>query len=73
MIIKVKVKPNSKKESIKQISTDILEIRVTVPPEKGKANQKVIELIADFYKISKSKVKIKKGETSREKFIEIDI
>ncbi len=73
MIVKVKVKPNSKKEGIKQISEDILEVKVSVPPEKGRANQRVIELLSKFYKVPKSKIKIKKGETSRDKLVQIDI
>ena len=73
MIVKVKVKPNSKKEGIKQVSEDILEVKVSVPPEKGRANQRVIELLSKFYKVPKSKIKIKKGETSRDKLVQIDI
>ncbi|MDQ7056768.1 MAG: DUF167 family protein [Persephonella sp.] len=43
MKIKVRVKPNAKKEEIKKISEDFYEVRVTVVPEKGKANKKVVE------------------------------
>ena len=72
MKIKVKVKPNSKKEEIKQIDKDYYEVRVTVVPEKGKANKKVIELLSKHLKKPKSKFKIIRGETSREKIIEIE-
>ncbi|NPA51288.1 MAG: DUF167 domain-containing protein [Aquificae bacterium] len=73
MIVDVKVKPNSKKEQILKIDENSFEIRVKEPPEKGRANQKVIELLAKFYKIPKSKIKIKKGKTSSRKIIEIEI
>ena len=71
MIIKVKVKPNAKKNEVKQIDKDYYEIRVTVVPEKGKANKKVIELLSKTLKVPKSKIVLKRGETSREKIFEI--
>ena len=71
MIIKVKVKPNAKKNEIKQIEENFYEIRVTVVPEKGKANKKVIELLSDYLKVPKSRIKLIRGETSREKVFEI--
>ena len=71
MKIKVKVKPNAKKEEIKKIDEDYYEIRVTVVPEKGKANKKVIEILSKYLKVPKSKIKLVKGEKSKEKTFEI--
>ncbi len=73
MRIKVKVKPGSKREEVKELSPDYLEVRVSAPPEKGKANERVIELLAKHYGVRKSAVRIIRGETSREKLIEIDL
>ena len=47
-------------------------MRVTVPPEGGKANRAVVELIAKKLKIPKSSVEIVAGETSRIKKIYIE-
>ncbi len=71
MLIKVKVKPNAKKNEIKQIEDNFFEIKTTATPEKGKANQKVIEMLSKHFKVPKSRIKIVRGETSREKVIEI--
>jgi len=73
LIIRVKVKPNAKKDEVKQLESDYFEVRVTAPPEKGKANSRVIELLSKHLKIPKSKIKLKKGEKSREKVFEISI
>ncbi len=73
MRIKVKVKPGSRKEEVKELGPDHLEVRVKAPPEKGKANERVIELLAKHYGVRKSAVRIIKGEASREKLIEIDL
>ncbi len=72
MKIKVKVKPNAKKNEVKKVEERFYEIRVTVVPEKGKANKKVIELLSKELKVPKSKIKLVKGETSREKIFEIE-
>ena len=71
MKIKVKVKPNSRENSIKEISPGIYEIRVTPPPEKGKANNKVIELLSKHFNTAKSNIFISSGSGYKEKIIEI--
>ncbi|RMA97612.1 DUF167 domain-containing protein [Hydrogenothermus marinus] len=71
MKIRIKVKPNAKKEEIKKIEDDYFEIRVTVVPEKGKANKKVIEILSKYFKVPKSNITLLKGETSKEKLFEI--
>jgi len=73
MLIKVKAKPRSKKEEVKQISENYYEVRVSVPPEKGKANERIAELLADYFKVPKSAVKLVRGETSKEKLFEVKL
>lgn len=71
MRIKVKVKPNANKNELKEISPGFFEARVTVPPEKGKANQKVIELLSKYFKVPKSKITLISGIAFKEKVFEI--
>jgi len=71
MRLKVRVKPSSKVECVRETSPGQLDIRVGAPPEKGKANERVKELIAKHFGVSKSRVKILKGETSRDKIVEV--
>ncbi|MCX7761188.1 MAG: DUF167 domain-containing protein [Hydrogenothermaceae bacterium] len=73
MKIKVKVKPASSKNEVKKIDENFFEIKTTVIPEKGKANEKVIELLSEFFDVPKSKIKIIRGETSKEKEVEINL
>jgi len=70
-LIRVKAKPNSKKEGIKKLGENFYEVRVSAPPEKGKANERIIELLAEFFKVPKKKIKLIKGEKSKEKLFEI--
>ena len=72
MRIKVKVKPNANKNELKEISPGFFEARVSVPPEKGKANQRVIELLAKHFKVPKSNISLISGLTFKEKVFEIN-
>ncbi len=49
-----------------------LKIRVTVPPEGGKANRAVIEILSKALRVPKSSIEIIKGETSRIKTVKIE-
>ncbi len=71
MKIRVKAKPNSRVEAVKQIENDYYEIKVSVPPEKGKANKRIIELLSKHLKIPKSNITIIRGEASKEKIFNV--
>ena len=69
--IEVKVQPKGSRNRIEKVEEGRLKIRVTVPPEGGKANQAVVELLAKTLRVPKSSVKVKRGTTSRVKTVEI--
>jgi len=69
--IEVKVQPRGSRNRIEKVEEGRLKIRVTVPPEGGKANQAVVELLAKALRVPKSSVRIKRGATSRVKTVEI--
>ncbi|MCD6320129.1 MAG: YggU family protein [Candidatus Desulfofervidaceae bacterium] len=67
VILQVKVQPKAKKDEIVGLEGQALKIKVKAPPEKGKANQACIELLASFLGIPKTRIKLLRGETSRQK------
>jgi len=71
MIIKIKVITNAKKQKIELQPDKSLKIHLISQPARGKANQELIELLADYYHLSKSQIKIIQGETAKNKIIEI--
>ncbi|NJL82894.1 MAG: DUF167 domain-containing protein [Chloroflexaceae bacterium] len=71
MIVQVKVKPNAKKQQIEERADGSLEIRLKSAPVDGKANQELIELLAERYQVPKSHIAIKSGRSSPHKRIEI--
>jgi hypothetical protein len=71
MKIKVKAKPNARKNGITKLGEDYYEVKVTVPPEKGKANEKIRELLAKHLNIPKSRINLISGESYKEKIFEV--
>lgn len=71
MKIQVKVKPNAKQQKIEEAEDGSLIIFLKSPPVDGKANEELIKLLAQKYKVTKSQVSIQFGLSSRNKVIEI--
>ncbi|MDI6777683.1 MAG: DUF167 domain-containing protein [Patescibacteria group bacterium] len=72
MRIYVKVTPRAGKNEVVKISDAEYKVKVTAPPEKGKANEQVIQLLADYFKVPKSLVNIAGGKSARTKIIDIE-
>jgi uncharacterized protein (TIGR00251 family) len=71
VIFSVKVVPRSSRTAIAGILNGMLKIKLAAAPEKGKANQALIEFLADTIDIKKNAIKITSGLTSPVKTIEI--
>jgi uncharacterized protein (TIGR00251 family) len=48
-----------------------LKVRVSAPPERGKANEAIEALLADVLGLRENRVRIVAGQTSRHKIVEI--
>jgi len=70
MKIQVKVKPNSKTDEVSQEGDSFI-VKVKEPPKEGKANQAVIKLLAQYFGVPQSQVRILSGLRSRNKVIEV--
>jgi len=71
MKIFLKVKLKASQAKVAKIDETHYQVYVTQPPEKGKANKQIIKLLADYFGVSSSKIKIIVGEKRREKVVEI--
>jgi len=69
----VKVNPSAKKEGVSVNANEMLEVAVAAPPEKGKANERLIELLAEHFGVAKSKIRIISEHTKRQKVVEINL
>lgn len=72
MKIFVKVKPGAREEKIVKISETNFSVAVKEPPIKGKANAAVIRVLAGYFGIAPSRLRILVGATSKLKIIEFN-
>ncbi len=70
--LRVYVTPRSGRDEITGRRGDEVAVRVTVPPEGGKANAAVCRIIAKTLHLPKSAVSVKRGGSSRHKILEVD-
>ena len=70
VMVTVKVTPRARRESIEgHVGDPLLRVRVTAPPEDGKANAAVLALLAEALGVPKSALAIASGHTARLKRI----
>ena len=71
IILKVYLQPKSSKNEIVGPYRDGIKIKVTAPPNEGKANEALIRLLGKELGISPSSIEIIKGQHSREKTLKV--
>jgi len=67
----MKVKPNSKQQSIIEEKDGSLTVHLKSPPVDGKANKELVELLAKKFAVPKSRITIQVGLTGRNKVVNI--
>lgn len=67
----VRVTPHAKQNKVVE-SDGVLRVYTTVAPENGRANSAVVELLADYLDVPKSRIKILKGLTGRDKVFTVE-
>jgi uncharacterized protein (TIGR00251 family) len=67
----VAVKPQSKTAEVKKISDGEYSVSVRAPAREGKANEAVIQILAEYFDVPKSSVRILRGQAARRKLMEI--
>lgn len=66
----VRVTPHAKQNKVVE-NDGVLRVYTTVAPENGRANSAVIELLADYFDVPKSRIKILKGLAVRDKVVAV--
>lgn len=65
VLLLLHVQPGASKTSIRGLHQDRLKISVQAPPVEGAANEAMIQFLAKIADVSKSKVHLISGDTSR--------
>jgi uncharacterized protein (TIGR00251 family) len=71
VIFSVKVVPRSSKTAIAGLLGGMLKIKLAAAPEKGKANESLVEFLADTLGVKRNTITITSGHTSPVKTIQI--
>ena len=72
MKLSIHIKPNAHRNEVTKLDDTTYRVSVTAPPIEGRANEKLIEVLAEYFGRPKWCVRILRGETSRQKLVEID-
>lgn len=67
--IAVQAVPGASRSEIVEERADSLRIRVAAAPEKGKANQELLDFLAKALALRKSALVVESGESSRKKIV----
>jgi len=70
--IKVWVQPKSSRNQVDGFQDGALRVRVTAAPTEGQANAAVIAILAKTLGVSKSRLEIIRGYSSRDKVVSVD-
>lgn len=71
MKLEIHVKPNARRESVEKQPDGTYKVALNAPPVEGRANERLIELLAEHFKVPKSSVTILRGQSGRKKLVEI--
>ena len=70
--IRIHLTPRSARDEVLGWEGDVLRARVTAPPVEGRANEALLRLLAEALGVSKSSLRIVRGQRSREKLVAVD-
>lgn len=72
VLIKVRAAPGASRESVVGVHGDALKVAVRAPPEKGKANQAIVRVLAKRLGVRASQVRIHSGGSARDKWFSVE-
>lgn len=66
-LLAVRAQPGARKAGVVGEQAGALKVAVTAPPEDGRANQAITELLRDWLGLKRSQVELASGATNRNK------
>jgi uncharacterized protein len=67
VLLAVRAQPGARKNAVGGEHGGVLKVAVTAPPEDGRANAAVVELLRDWLGLRRSEVELASGQTNRNK------
>jgi uncharacterized protein len=69
--LRLRVSPGSGRSAIVGRHGDAWKVRVTAPPEHGRANDAVLRLLADALSLPRERLTLVSGHSARDKIVEL--
>ncbi|MCP4834945.1 MAG: DUF167 domain-containing protein [Phycisphaera sp.] len=73
LYLRLHVVPGARRPRVVGRYGDRLKVKVIAPPERGRANEALLELLATSLDLARSRLVIERGDTSPSKTVRIDI
>lgn len=70
--LRVRVQPRASRAEIAGVHDGALRVRLTSPPVEGAANRQLIDLLSDVLDVPRSAIRLVRGESARDKVVEIE-
>jgi uncharacterized protein (TIGR00251 family) len=70
--IRLRLTPGAREDTIEGWRDGVLRVRVRARPEKGRANEALVRLLAERLGLARSGVALVRGHTSRDKVVEVE-
>jgi len=71
MKVFVRARTRAKEEGVVKVDNSHFVVSVKEPPVEGKANDAIIDLLSEYFQVTKAKIKIVKGLKGKNKVVEI--
>ena len=68
----VRVTPRAGRDRIDGVRDGVLRVRLAAPPVEGRANEALVRFLATVLGVPPRDIRVVRGETAREKLLEID-
>jgi hypothetical protein len=73
MLISVKVTPNARRPLVVKIGDADYRVKVDARAEGGRANERLVELLAEHFGVPRSRIRIVRGALGRNKAVEVGV
>jgi len=70
--LRLRVKPGARRPGVVGEYAGALRVAVSAPPDKGRANDEVLDVVAEALGVPRGAVRLLAGHASRDKSLEVD-
>ncbi|MDR0672344.1 MAG: DUF167 domain-containing protein [Zoogloeaceae bacterium] len=72
LLLTLHIQPGAKKSRVAGRHGDALKVRIAAPPVDGRANVVLLDFLANWLGIPKSALRLKSGQSSRQKVVRVE-